>query len=231
MRMHMRIATLFAVLLLAGPASAATLTLTDGGDGLPYGDTSGFVVDFDATYAWSPSLVAGQTYSIESISIWEASDSAATPNNTPVYLSVFDSTFAGFTGDTSGSHLGFSDNAIDHTATPDTSKITYTFTGITVTADNDGALGGSGLVYFTWDDNTTRNNFGTSGGVHPYQRIDSNPPAADYGAAVFAFGAIQTSRVPEIEITVRPVPEPSTLALFGLSSLGVLATRRRKPQG
>ncbi|MCP5546626.1 MAG: PEP-CTERM sorting domain-containing protein [Akkermansiaceae bacterium] len=216
-----------ATALVGVPLEAATLLITDGGDGTPYGDTDGFVVDFDSTYAWTPALVAGQTYRIDSISIWEASDAKDPANSTPVYLSVFDSSFAGFNGNTAASHLGFSDNAIDHTATVDTSKITYTFTDLFVTVDNDGALGGSGLLYFTWDDNTTRNNFGTSGGVHPYQRIDTNPAASGYGAAVFAFGGIQTQRVPEIEITVTLVPEP-TGSVLAIGGAGLLVLRRRR---
>jgi hypothetical protein len=218
------------LLLLASPVSAAILTITDGGTGLPYGSTDGFLVDFDSTYAWTPALVAGQQYIINSISIWEASDSATTPNSTPVYLSVFGPSFTGFDGDTAADYLGHSDQAIAHTATPDTSKITYTFTGLTVTADNDGALGGSGKMYFTWDTDTVRNNWQISGGAHPFQRIDSNPAAAGYGAAILAFGAVvQTQRVPEIEVVVTPVivPEPSTLALFGLSAVASLMARRR----
>jgi hypothetical protein len=212
--------------------SAQTLLLTDGGSGNPYGDTDGFVIDFDSSFtSWQPTLVAGATYRIDSISIWEASDAKSPANSTPVYLSIFDSTFAGFNGNTEPSHLGFSDNAINHTATPDTSKITYTFTDLLVTADSDGALGGSGLMYFTWDDNTTRNNFQPSGGVHPFQRIDSNPSASNpaYGAAVYAFGAIQGMRVPEIEVRLTQiVPEPSTVALAGLACMAAAIVRLRR---
>ena len=217
---------------LVSMASAEMLTITDGGSGSPYGDLSGFVLDVDTAYnnsgtsttGWDADLVAGQQYRIESISIWEASDAKSPPNATPVYLSVFDSTFAGFDGDTSAEYLLHSDNAIDHTATPDTSKITYTFTNLIVTAGSDG-FGGNGLLYFLWDDDTIRNNFQTSGGVHPLQRIDSNPAAAGYGAAVWAFGAIQSSRVPEIEVSMTLVPEPATMVLLGLGSL--LLRRKR----
>jgi hypothetical protein len=231
--------TAFSLLLAAtfiaafsfGGASAQTMLLTDGGSGLPYGDTDGFVIDFDSSFtSWQPALIAGASYRIDSISIWEASDSKSPANSTPVYLSVFDSTFAGFNGNTEPSHLGFSDNAIDHTTTPDTSKITYTFTDMFVTADDDGTLSGSGLLYFTWDDNTTRNNFQPSGGVHPFQRIDSNPSASDpaYGAAVYAFGAIQGMRVPEIEVTLtQVVPEPSAVVLVSLGCIGLKMLRRR----
>ncbi len=227
------VAGFLAAALSAGTAASATLLLTDGGSGNPYGDTGGFVVDFDSSFtSWQPALVAGKTYSIDSISIWEASGAKDPEDNTPVYLSAFGSSFSvgGFDGDTSDSHLGHSDNAIDHTATPDTSKITYTFTNLLVTADSDGSFGGSGLVYFTWDDDTTRNNFQASGGVHPYQRIDLNPSAADpaNGAAVYAFGIIQGLRVPEIEISVTEVvPEPSAFALIGLVGFGVMVVRRR----
>lgn len=207
-------------------ASAEVFLLTDGGSGSPYGDTGGFVVDIDATYnsSWNMPLVAGQQYRIESISIWEASDAKSPADATPVYLAVFDSTYAGFDGDTSAEYLLHSDNAIDHTATPDTSKITYTFTDLIVTAGGDGWLG-DGLLYFLWDNDTIRNNWQGSGGVHPYQRIDSNPAAADYGAAVHAFGSIQGSRVPEIEVTVTAVPEPATLVLLGVG--GLLLGRKR----
>ncbi len=217
-------------IMVAATASAELLTLTDGGDGLPYGDTEGFVIDFDSSFtSWSTTLVAGQSYSVDTISIWEASDSGGAADSPPVYLSVFDSTFGGFDGDTSAEYLGHSDNAIDHDLTPDTSKITYTFTGIQVTADSDGSLSGSGLLYFFWDDDTTRNNWGTSGGVQPYQRIDSNPDATDpaYGAAIHAFGSIQGFRVPEIEVSVTAIPEPATMGLVGIFGAGVLFVRRR----
>lgn len=216
-------------LLASGPLHASTLLITDGGDGGPYGDTAGFVVDIDSTYSYSTPLVAGQLYRLDSVSIWEASDFLDPANSTPAYLSVFGSSFAvgGFDGDTAADHLGYSDNAIDHTATVDTTKITYTFTDLFVTADDDGALSGSGLLFFTWDDDTTRNNFGISSGVHPYQRIDSNPDAVDFGAAVYAFGSIQGQRVPEIEITVTPIPEPGSAALV-LGGLGLLGLRRRR---
>lgn len=207
-------------LLVAGTASAEINTITDGGSGLAFGDLEGFVVDIDTAYnasgastsGWDVDLVAGQQYRIDSISVWEASDSKDPVDSTPVYLSVFDSTFAGYTGDTSGSHLTYSDNAIVHTATPDTTKITYTFTDLIVTADDDGALSGSGLLYFLWDDDTLRNNWGGSGGVHPLQRIDANPATTDYGVAVHAFGAIQTNRVLEIEITMTAMIGPGTTA-------------------
>lgn len=227
------ISSIIIAAFISAPAQASTLLITDGGSGTPYGDTGGFVVDFDSSFTnWDPDLVAGQTYRIDSISIWEASDSNNPVNSTPVYLSVFDSSFVGFTGDTSASHLGFSDNAIDHTATIDTTKITYTFTDLFVTADADGliaASSGSGLLYFLWDDDTVRNNFGASGGVHGYQRIDTNPNANDpaYGVAVYAFGAIQAQRVPEIEISVTMIPEPSSFGLAALAGVGCFVRRRR----
>lgn len=208
-------------------ASAEVFLLTDGGSGSPYGDTGGFVVDIDTTYnsSWNIDLVAGQQYRIDSISIWEASDAKSPADPTPVYLAVFDSTYAGFDGDTSAEYLLHSDNAINHTLTPDTSKITYTFTDLIVTAGSDGWLG-NGLLYFLWDNDTIRNNWQGSGGVHPYQRIDSNPAAANYGAAVHAFGSIQGSRVPEIEVTVSAVPEPATMLLLGLGVLAAVNKRK-----
>lgn len=193
---------------LVTTASAGVFLITDGGSGNPYGDTGGFVVDIDTAFnsRWSEPLVAGQQYRIVSISIWEASDAKNPADATPVYLAVFD-TFAGFDGDTSAEYLVHSDNAINHTLTPDTTKITYYFTDLIVTAGNDGWVN-DGLLYFLWDNDRTRNNFQASGGVHPYQRIDSNPAASGYGAAVYAFGAIQSARVPEIEITVAPLIAP-----------------------
>lgn len=225
--------------IAAANVSAEVITIDSGNASGAYDTLVGFVVDVDTTYnssapthstGWQGSLVAGQQYRIDSISLWEYSDtSTANENNdTPVYLSVYDyeawDANGGFNGSAGTTHLKHSDNAIAHTDTVDGTKITYTFTDLTVTAGSDGWLG-DGSLLFSWDDDTTANNYGSQG-IHGLARV--NADTATYGAAVMGQGSwLRTDRVTDIEITVTAIPEPATLGLIAIFGGSVLFIRRR----
>ena len=65
-------ARFFVLLLTVGSATAASVTATDGRTAV-YGACNGVAIDFDATAAanavWSPSLVGGQIYALNSVAI------------------------------------------------------------------------------------------------------------------------------------------------------------------
>jgi hypothetical protein len=128
-------------------ASAEVVVVYRSDSGAAYGNTRGFRIDFDASTTsanvdWTPDLVDGHEYSLDSLTLKADSSNTTT---TPVYIGVYTGYNAG-TGIWSG-FLGVSDQAYDWgTPTVDTA-LKYTFTGISVTADS--VVGsGSGMLYF-----------------------------------------------------------------------------------
>lgn len=210
-----------AALLAVGSASAATITVTDG-TGNTYGAAVGIGIDFDssltpATAPWTPTLVSGLTYSVNSVSLRDGGAAAG-----PVYLGVYTGNSLGvFTG-----FLGSSLNSVDFSTVADGTFATFNFNSISVTADNV-AGSGSGLLYFGFQ--SSQSDSGNALLTRAMHRIDGfgTYSVADYGNNVLAYGTMQTTRALEFQSVVTAVPEPTSLALFGLSGMALVYARRR----
>lgn len=218
---------LFSALTL--PIHAATVSVTDA-DGSGYGNFQGLAVDFDATTGlsadWSPDLVNGQQYSVDSISVFarNATDS------TDWYLGVYTQggVNVGGAGIDLGGFLGTSSNTVDLSAA--NGKVTWNFTGINVTADNV-AGGGSGELFFVLQSVTTaQTELGPANNTTDIRRIDGgNGSYTDELAAILHNDAewLKTTRAPEYEATLTAIPEPSSTALLGLGGLALILRRRK----
>lgn len=216
--------TVLAVLLTVGVASANTITVTDG-TGNIYTGANGLVIDFDsslnpATAPWTPILENGLTYSVDSVSLRDANSVAGT-----TYLGVY----TGISGSVLTGFLGASANSVDFSTSTDGNFVAWSFSGINVTVDNV-AGSGSGLLYFGFQ--SSQSDSGNALLTCPSHRIDGfgSYSLANYGNSVIHFinGGVISTRALEMQATVTPVPEPSALALAGLSGVACLLARRRQ---
>lgn len=216
--------------LSAGLLSAATVSVTDG-TGNNYGNFDGFAIDFDAstgiTADWAPDLQVSETYSIDSVSLFELNDF-----NADLFLGVYTG-FNESTGALSGFE-GVSTNTINFNSLPGTNQVTWNFSGITVTVD-DVAGAGSGVRYFALQTESTAiatiNNFGDD--TTAVRRIDGETGSfTDELAAVIDGGGgadrLKGTRAPEYEASVTLIPEPSTSILGAVAALAFAGARRRK---
>jgi hypothetical protein len=216
----------FAVAVSTGTSQAIVYTANDAPAGA--GNTfqaAGVAIDIDSSYSsllYDSLPVSGQVYRVVSVSLYIAPIPGETGNR---YLSVFDYTFTGFGVDTSGSHLGHSDNAIDVGAATSGELVTWTFNNsmILVTADSAGWNTGTGMLYFTGDTDQNRNNNGAQG--INYFRIDGDQSPVLYGSSVYNNGVL-SARVPELIVTLVAIPEPSVALLSGLGVFALLHRRR-----
>jgi hypothetical protein len=189
--------TLFLALLITGLASAETITVNDDAvGGNSYGNCSGFAIDFDTTAplaastvttGWTPALVAGKSYALNSIRIQYGG--SVTSGTGIVYLGVYN-------GGVGGEGLvGVSTNAIDfNTATADT-WYAWNFSGINVTADS--VVGsGTGLLYFRYITDP-------AGAVSDQQistrRLNYDAAMTEGLASIIAYGSLQGARAPEYQ--------------------------------
>ena len=201
-----------ASLLTAGSASAASVTATDGGT-TTYGACNGIAIDFDATAApnavWTPGLINGQTYTLNSVAIKNGSGNTGT-----YYLGVY----TGFSGGNLSGFKGVSDSAKDLSTSPD-NWLTFTFSNLNYTLTVDSTVGsGSGLHYFVYQS-------GTSALTSPNVTLGTERFSADTYmtnslASIIAFGGLVANRSPQYQATITPVsaPPPPPAAPTGLSA-------------
>lgn len=184
------------MLMRVSSVSAASVTATDGGTTV-YTDCKGIAIDVDATVApsavWAPSLTAGQTYAINSVSIKNASG-----NTGNYYLGVYTS----YSGGTLSGFKGVSDAANNFSTSPN-GWLTFTFSNINhvVTADST-AGSGSGLVYFVYQS-------GTSAVSSPTVSLGTCRFGADTYmtnslAGIINFGGVVANRSPQYQATISP---------------------------
>ena len=201
-------AWLILVLLIAGSASAETITATDdpAGGGNSYGNCVGFAIDFDTTAplaadtvttGWDPPLVAGKSYALNSISIQYGG--SITSGNGIVYLGVYN---GGVNGE---GFVGVSTNAVDfNTATAD-QWCTWEFEGINVTVD-DVVGSGTGLLYFRYA--ATQNSGDVSGGEISTRRLNYDAAMTQILSSIIAYGTLQGARAPHYKADIGSKDSP-----------------------
>lgn len=213
---------------LTSVASAATLSVTDNGTSI-YTSAQGFAIDFTSaapnnsslTTGWSPTLLAGTTYILSSIS---PQLSGVVENGTGnFYLGVY----TGLSGGNLTGFLGTSTNTVNFASVTAGSFQQYDFSGINVTADAAADGAGTGLLHFIFQSGTTglASLNASSDSVGVYRSGPSSPFATGY-SAIIAGTNLVGNRAPNYTAVVA-VPEPSTAILGGLGVLGLMLRRRR----
>ena len=200
------------LLLTVGSAVAASVTATDGGTAV-YGACNGVAIDFDATAAanasWSPSLVSGQIYTLNSVAIKNS-----TGNTGSYYLGVY----SGFSGGTLSGFKGVSDTANSFANSPN-NWLTFTFSNLNYNVIVDSTVGsGSGLLYFVYQS-------GTSAITSPNVTLATDKFGTDTYmtnslASVIAYGALVANRSPQYQATITPVALTLPSAPTGLTAVG-----------
>ena len=231
--MKTAITHLFALACIAGTSSAASVIVTDG-DGNAYGDAAGFRIDFDSTTIpvvtstegvnagasdWSPALVSGQSYSLDSVSIRYSGAQAVT---TPKYVGVY----TGFEAGVLSGFQGVSNNAVDFALATSGTWHGFAFSSISLTVDST-VGSGSGLLYFVFQTGTSAvSALETTVGLQRNNGFPGDDQMPVWHSNILAFGAVQTTRAAEYQATLTAVPEPSSFAL-ALGGAGLMIRRRR----
>jgi hypothetical protein len=209
------------VLLCAGLASLASaeVVVVYDNTGDSYGNTQGFRIDFDASTSsanvdWTPDLVDGQEYSLDSLTLKADSGNVTA---TGVYLGVY----TGYDAGTWSGFLGVSDQAYDWGTPAVDTELEYTFSGINVTVDST-VGSGSGLLYFMYQYGTqARTTYEITRATCKWN-LGMNDTFAN---VIGDGGVIVSDRAPEYAAKLTVVPEPATMLLLGLG--GLLLRRKR----
>ncbi len=206
-------AWLVASLLSTGAASGSSVTATDGGT-VAYGNCNGIAIDFDATAApnavWMPSLTNGQSYTLNSVAIKNAST-----NTGSYYIGVY----TNFSGGVLSGFKGVSD-AANNFATSPNNWLTFTFSNLNYNLIVDSTVGsGSGMHYFVYQS-------GTSAITSPNVILGTDRFGADTYmtnslASIMAFGGLVANRSPQYQATITQlVPTQPPAVPTGLSAAG-----------
>ncbi|HEY5504557.1 MAG TPA: PEP-CTERM sorting domain-containing protein [Sedimentisphaerales bacterium] len=192
------------------------------------------MIDFNSnggTFApWTPALVSGVQYSLNSISIKSGATGSATD-----YLGVYYGNVGGVAGTGGGfslsslTFLGASENAINFATASTLTWLQYDFSGINVTADSvtPGTFTGSGTLLFVYQPiNTAESTWPTTVST---LRFSNGINPADSLSEIYGNNNWVAGREPQYEasVTAVPTPEPSTMALAALGGASLLFWRRR----
>lgn len=185
-------------LLIAGSASAETITVTDdpAGGGNSYGNTVGFAIDFDSTAplaattvttGWAPPLVAGKSYALNSVSMQYGG--AVTSGTGICYLGVY--------SDMGTTFLGASTNSIDFNTTAADTWCTFNFENLNVVVDST-VGSGTGLLYFYYQPAQTS---GTGGEIST-RRLNYDAAMTQVLSSIIAYGTLQGARAPHYKADI-----------------------------
>ncbi len=202
----------------ASASPAATLSISSGSSAT-FGRTDGVFVPFAAPAAsnWSPTLVNGQVYAINSVSYIKNNTDATFAN---LWIGIYTS-YTPTSGALSG-FLGSSSNSVAWGTAANGSTQNWNFSGVSATADTSSTL----YLMFQTSATAIGAQLDVAEGAIALRRL----PDADGGLAAGA-GIIQgeattrNDRTPFMTLATTAVPEPSTLLL---STLGGLVLLRRK---
>lgn len=250
---------LLAAAALVTSAHAVTIATSEGTGGNQYGNASGALIEFDATPTTADlpvtngSLVAGQQYSVDSVSFQAGASASATT----VWLGAYRTlTPVGPNGaDTVSDLIGVSTNSVDFSTA---GLKTFNFDNVNVTAGN--SVGeGTDIIYFVYQTSATpvsalfetRDGAVNGGNNNLFQtdRVNGDQESQNYRAMILdgaqdyrgarvsdILGSYSTSipgaggndRIPLYQAELTAVPEPSTSLFGALAALGALGLRRRK---
>lgn len=241
--MRKLIFTLVGALLLTGPASADIVV--DGG-GSNFGATAGVGVQFDASPVPASAsgniavseLVDGGTFSVDSITLSAAANNLVFDN--PLFLGAYTSVGPADGTDPTivpvSGFQGISNESVTFSGLTAGDDFTFTFSGLNVTSNAD-ITDLSDQLFFLFQEGTDPltqlpsipNNQTGIDRLANNADVDSRVQiiqVPNSGAVVF-----RADRAPSINVGVTQiaaqVPEPSSLALLGLSSVFAFARRRR----
>lgn len=226
---------------LVAAAQAEIVSVTDAA-GNNYGKTSGVAIDFDATTGltadWTPDLVAGQQYRVDSLTLFLGGQGVIDED---LYLGVYtglDEQLGTQAAATLSGFQGVSDNTINLSSAALNTALTWNFTGdaFQVTSESNPGAGGD-ILYFVLQTGTGA--LADTGSIQsddrPFRRINSNGSFDDelsatiHGSRNNLVGDpdLVFDRALEYEAEVTAIPEPATLGMVALFGGGILFMRRR----
>jgi hypothetical protein len=237
---------------------AVTISITEGSKSNSYGNFSGIAVEYDSLIAdYTPNLVDGQDYYVNSLSVIKRGATDATDYYLGAYSGVTlteDSSTGNYQwdlGNGSGAlggatFLGVSSNTVNLNSLSDGSLATWNFgTSVTITAGDQRAqfpqnestglgTGVDDVIFFVLQTGTAATtSLVNTGNTSNVDRIDGSFTLYEFdteynGVLDGNEGRLIANRPLEFESTLTVVPEPSSLALTALALLTALACRAKK---
>ncbi len=211
---------------VSAQAAIITNTVTTSDSTATYGDLNGVAIDFDSTVRsqadWTPDLVAGDEYTIDSIGFRVNTGDAKFLATVDIYLGVY----TGLSGTTLSGFEGVSDSAVTLTDASGVVSAVWDFTGMTVTPEANAGSGGD-QRYFVFQTGTAAL---TEIGTLDIPLMRATTTYANRLSGILRGDnqtpGLSTSRSPDYTATLT-IPEPTSLALIALG-MGLVAWRRSR---